>query len=286
MRILIILLLILSAPVYGQKQKTKNSYARGTLFGYWGYNRSFYSKSTIRFQGNGYDFQMKGSVAHDNPDPVSWKYFDPARITVPQFNARLGYYIRDHWAISFGYDHMKYIFADQNHVRLSGYVAEGIDTVSGLSGNYDDVEYVTDRTNFHYENSDGLNYLRFEVTRTDQWYATRSKWFAFSTNLGLGTGGILSFNDFRFAGRDDRRTISLSGYGISGHVGARFEFFKHIFLQSNFSGGFMHQLNVKTRPNEPTARARHYFGYGELDLVIGFLLYIRPTNDCNSCPHW
>lgn len=284
------LLLALSfiSPVFSQrkKTKTKNSYAKGTLFGYWGYNRSFYTKSNIRFVGNGYDFEMKGAVAKDNPSTEFSKYVNFNTITVPQFNGRLGYYFKDHWAISFGYDHMKYIFADNNHVNIYGNISPGVDTVTNLSGNYDGQEFVTNRNTFHYENSNGLNYLRFELTRTDQWYATRSKWFAFSTNIGIGAGGLLSFNDFTFAGRKDMVTISMSGYGASAHLGARFEFFKHVFIQGNLSGGMMHQVKVKTRPNDPSAYARQFYGYGEMDVVIGFLFYIRPTNNCNSCPHW
>lgn len=289
MRILILFLaLIIFSPSFGQRKrsKTKNSYAQGTLFGYWGYNRSFYTKSTIRFVGSGYDFELKGAIARDNQSRELNKYFNINTITVPQFNGRLGYYFKDHWAISFGYDHMKYIFADNNRVNIYGNISPGIDTVTNLSGNYDGQEFITDRNTFHYENSNGLNYLRLELTRTDQWYATRSKWFAFSTNIGLGAGGLLSFNDFTFAGRKDQVTISMSGYGASAHLGARFEFFKHVFLQANLSGGMMHQVRVKTRPNDPSAYARQFYGYGEMDIVLGFLLYIRPTNNCNSCPHW
>lgn len=284
--VIILLLSLIVLPANAQKSKPKNSYARGTLFGYWGYNRSVYTKSNIRFAGHGYDFVMKNATAHDNPYPVSWKYFDPTNITVPQFNARVGYYFKNNWAISFGYDHMKYIFDHNNHVLLSGNIEPGIDETTNLSGNYDEYEYITDRSTFHYENSDGLNYLRFELTRTDRWYITNNNVFAFSSNMGVGAGSILSFNDFTFAGRKDVRTISMSGYGISGHLGARFEFFRHVFLQANVSGGLNHQLKVKTRKNDPSAFARHAYGYAELDVVIGFLLYLRPTNDCNSCPHW
>lgn len=286
--VLILFSFLLVAPSFGQKKKSKNSYARGTLFGYWGYNRSFYSKSTMRFVGNGYDFEMKGVKAYDNPSSDISTYYNPNTITVPQFNGRIGYYFRDHWALSFGYDHMKYIFADGNQVKLSGTIDPGVDLATNLSGTYENEDFVTDRNTFHYENSNGLNYLRFELTRTDQWYATKSKWFAFSTNLGIGVGGLLSYNDFNFAGRKDMVTISMSGYAASAHVGARFEFFKHVFLQANLSGGMMHQVKVKTRPSsyDPSAYARQFYGYGELDVVIGFLIYIRPTNDCNSCPHW
>jgi hypothetical protein len=285
----IVSLLLLSYSANGQLspvKKPKNSMARGTLYGYWGYNRSGYTKSNIRFVGPGYDFMLNGSVAHDNPSPFKASvYFNPKLITVPQFNARLGYYFRNHYSVSFGYDHMKYIFADNNNVLLNGTITPGIDTVTDWSGTYTNFPVVTDRSSFHYENSNGLNYLRLGVERTDNLYQI-GDWFMLSSQAGLGIGGILSFNDFKFAGQEDRVTISMSGYALSAHAGARFEFFKHFFIQTDLSGGFMHQVQVRTRANEANAYARHKYGYFMFDTVLGFLLYIRPTNDCNSCPVW
>jgi len=292
----IILLLLLLTPILAdaqiknkhKKNKKKVSYAQGTLFGYWGYNRAGFTKSNIRFVGPGYDFTMAGAVAYDRPEEFGARYFDPSKFTVPQFNARIGYYFKDHWAISFGYDHMKYIFADNNQVQLSGTIDAGVDLVNNWEGTYNSEPIITDRKTFHYENSDGLNYLRFELTRTDMMFnAGKNDWFAVSTNAGIALGGILSFNDFRFGtNHEDLRTISLSGYGISGHLGVRLEFFRHIFIQTSFGGGFMHQVKVRTRPNDPSSYARHAYGYMEMNGVLGLLLYIRPTNSCDSCPVW
>lgn len=286
----IALLLVILMPVVADAQykrmKKKVSYAQGTLFGYWGYNRSGYTKSNIRFAGPGYDFTMQGAVAYDNPEKFDASvYFNPAKITIPQFNARLGYYFRDHWAISFGYDHMKYIFADNNQVNLSGHIDESVD--AQWSGTYNAEPIVTHRDSFHYENSDGLNYLRLELTRTDTWLKVGDNdWFAVSTNAGIAAGGLLSFNDFTFAGLENRRTISMSGYGISAHLGLRLEFFRHVFLQTGFSGGLNHQVKVHTRPNDPSSYARHAYGYMMWDTALGFLFYIRSANACDSCPVW
>lgn len=287
----LIILLIVFIPLVSNAQshgKKKISYAKGTLFGYWGYNRSFYTKSNLNFRGPGYNYTLGGAVAHDNPetfDPAV--YFNLNKLTIPQFNLRVGYYFKDHWAISFGYDHMKYILADNNEVLLSGTIAPGVDTVTFGAGVYNSVPVTTDRNTLHYENSDGLNYLRFELTRTDTWFkGGKNDWFAFSTNEGVAAGGILSFNDYKFAGQENIRTISLSGYGISGHLGLRFEFFKHFFIQPNLGGGLNHQLKVRTRPNDPSSYAKQAYGYFEYDVVIGFLLYLRQKNACNSCPDW
>ncbi len=288
-----LLLALIFTPLFSTAQSTwknkkqKVSHAQGTLFGYWGYNRSAYTKSNMRFVGPGYDFTLSGAVAHDNPSSEPATYFDIKTITVPQFSARVGYYIKNHWAISFGYDHMKYIFQDKNEVTLSGEIDPGVDNVTNWSGVYNGVPIVTDRNTFHYENSDGLNYLRFELLRTDLLVAFGDKdQFAISTNLSVGAGTLLSFNDFDFAGQKNVRTISMSGYGISGHASLRFEFFRHVFIQTKLGGGFNHQLKVRTRPNDASSYARHAYGYGSFDTTVGFLLYIRPKNGCDTCPMW
>lgn len=284
--IVLVLFLPIAAQAQYKSKKPKRSDGQGTLYGYWGYNRSAYTRNDIRFVGPGYDFTLQGSQAHDNPSPFSPKvYFNPSKITVPQFNARVGYYFKTHWAVSIGYDHMKYIFADGNEVLLSGTINPGVDPVTFWSGTYNNEPVTTNRDNFHYENSNGLNYLRLGLERTDNLYKV-GEWLMISSHVGVGVGGLLSFNDFIFAGREDRMTISMSGYGLSAHAALRFEFFKHFFVQPNFSGGFMHQVNVRTRANDPNSFARHAYGFGMFDTSVGFLLYIRPTNDCQSCPIW
>ena len=275
-----------SGYYFSQVIPRKGSYVKGTLYGYWGYNRSGYSKSNMHFIGPGYDFTLKGAVAYDNPEEFDPRvYFHPEKLTIPQFNVRLGYYFKDNWAISFGYDHMKYLFADRNQVILNGFISPGIDSV--WAGSYSGEEIITNREEFHYENSDGLNYLRFELTHTNPIFKTRGKdWFALSTNTGLSLGALLSFNDFTFAGESNFRTISISGYGLSSHLGLRLEFFKHFFIQPNFGLGFHHQLKVRNRPDDSSAYTRHAYGYYEIDFLLGFLIYTRKKNKCDSCPSW
>ena len=110
-------------------------------------------------------------------------------------------------AISLGYDHMKYIFQDGNNVLLSGTIDPGVDNVTFGSGTYDNTPVTTNRNTFHYENSNGLNYIRVELTRTDMLLRI-GKSFTFSSNAGIGAGAILSYNDFNFAGQKDMVTIS------------------------------------------------------------------------------
>lgn len=286
-RILSVFLLII-LPIGLQAQlsrKQRVSYAQGNFFGYWGYNRSFYTKSDIQFVGSGYDFNLTGSAAKDNPSNQFKQYINPTTLTVPQFNARFGYYFKDHYAISLGYDHMKYIFKDQNNVLLSGTIDPGVDNVTFGAGTYDNKPVVTDRNTFHYENSNGLNYIRAELTRTDLLFKS-GKSFAITSNASFGSGVLLSYNDFTFAGQKDMVTISLSGFALSGHAALRFEFWNLLFLRTGVSGGYMNQLNVKTRPDDASAYARHQYGYLQFDTALGFQFFVEPKHKCNTCPDW
>lgn len=277
-----------SAEAQYKRMKKKESDSRGTLFGYWGYHRSAYTRSDIRFVGPGYDFTLANAVGHDEQAIVSTNnYLKLSNLTVPQFNVRVGYYFRDHWAVSIGYDHMKYILADENEVFLSGQIDPGVDDVTNWSGTYNAEPIVTNRDFFHYENSDGMNFIRLELTRTDTWLRLGDRdQFKLSSNFGLSFGSILSLNDFKFAGAETKRTSSMSGFGTAIHISPRFEFFRHVFIQPGFSTGFIRQGKVQTRPNNASSYARQNLGYVEFNTVVGFLLYIRPTNSCDSCPVW
>jgi hypothetical protein len=268
----------------GIRKKPKNSMAKGTGFVYWGYNRSAYTRSTINFTGAGYDFSLKGVKATDRPSTKISEYVNPTTFTVPQFNFRAGYNFKNYWNISVGYDHLKYVMVHGPEYLLNGRINGGIDP--NWSGNLSNKPVVTNEADFHYENSNGLNYIRAELTKVRNITRNRRDNFTLSYLLGVSSGALLSFNDFTFGGKKDVATVSLSGIAVSGHAGMRFEFFKYVFLQTNIAAGLMRQINVRTRANEYSAIARQNFGYLEGSVVLGALFYIRPTNSCDSCPAW
>jgi hypothetical protein len=270
------------------KPKPKKSFNAGAIFLQWGYNRDFYTKSDINFTGSGYDFTLQGCQAEDRPEEFSFdNYFNIKNLTIPQFNVRIGYMIKRNWAISIGYDHLKYILKDNIPYQLSGTINPGVDLETNWSGTYINEPVITQEETFHYENSNGLNYIRAEVSRVDQWYRERnSAWFAFSTLFGVGAGAILSINDFTFAGRKSMFTPSLSGMALSLHADIRFEFFRHFYIQPGVGSGLMLQNNVKTRPEDYNSKASHQFGYLEAHVLVGWLFYLKPINACDACPQW
>jgi len=270
------------------KAKPKKSFNAGAIFFHWGYNRDFYTKSDINFTGPGYDFTLQDCQAEDRQESLSYEnYFKFNNITIPQYNIRIGYMIKKNWAISLGFDHMKYILKDNLPYQLSGMINQGVVLETNWSGTYINEPVITQEATFHYENSNGLNYIRAEVSRVDQWYRQRnSAWFAVSSLFGAGAGAIVSMNDFTFAGRKSLETQSLSGMALSLHADLRLEFFRHFYIQPGIGSGFMLQNNVKTRPEDFNSVASQQFGYMEAHILFGLLFYLKPINACDACPQW
>ena len=284
--IFLLALMLCSTGLHAQFSKQKKSTGPGTLFFYWGYNRSIYSPSSIRFIGPGYDFKLKGVEAVDRPSEDFSEYVSLNSFTVPQFDVRIGYNFKRNWALSFGYEHMKYVMKHGPTYYLSGIISPGIDQATGWSGTYSGDSVVTNESTFHYENTNGLNYINVQLTNVFKIYQSEKGNFALTTLMGVGAGPILSYNDFTFAGEKSMETVSLSGVGASGHFGLRAEFFKHVFVAANLQGGFIGQYRVKTRPNDYDSHAKQAFLYGQRDIVVGALFYLKQSDKCNSCPNW
>lgn len=279
--------ILFSIPLFAQhrkRNKPKNSDQKGTIYFYWGYNRSGYTKSNLHFVGSGYDFTFEKAKAHDRQKKDIMTYINPTTITVPQFNMRLGYNFMNHYSVSLALDHMKYVMTDNQTVKLNGFIKPGVDPF--WSGIYTHAPTFLSRDHIHYENTNGMNFIRVQFSRIDQWYKTKkSGWFAISTDVGVSGGMILSFNDWTFGGITTNETVSLSGYGFAASVGIRLEFWKHLFVQTNLAGGFIHQTHVKTRPNGPDY-AQQKLGYIASETVLGVMFYIPTKNKCNTCPVW
>ena len=109
---------------------------KGRIFGSWGYNRSTYGRSTIRFWGNGYDFKIIKAVANDRPTKFDAAvYFNPALLTIPQYNLRIGYYFTNKLSLTFNVDHMKYVFETNQIAAIDGFVDSSAS--AKYAGNYD-----------------------------------------------------------------------------------------------------------------------------------------------------
>ncbi|MEX1002481.1 MAG: hypothetical protein WDZ35_10245 [Crocinitomicaceae bacterium] len=279
--------LLLISGAYGQNYSYKKKFGtqKNGLYVYWGYNRSIYTKSDINFVGPQYNFTLEKAAAKDRPSNELSDYFNPSKFSVPQFNARIGWYYKFRWDISIGYDHMKYVMRDWQYLRING-VIEGTDN-STLSGVYtnSDGEHLIRPDDLHYENSHGLNYISFQLNNTAPLYKTNNKKFAIQRRLGGGFGPVLTQTDFVWDGDSYQSGYKFGGYGISLHAGLRFDFFNRFFLQNNFASGLIHLPKNRTIDRQDHF-AKHKFVYASWEIVGGVLFYLRTKNGCDTCPDW
>jgi hypothetical protein len=285
--IFLILVLLISGHAYGQKYSYKKKFGtqKNAMYFYWGYNRSIYTKSNINFIGPQYNFTLLKAAAKDRPSNQFKTYVNPATISVPQFNVRVGWYYKHRWDWSIGYDHMKYVMRDYQYLYVNG-VIDGT-TNSTLSGTYTNAngKILIRENDLHYENTNGLNYISVQLNNTAPIYKTNDKKFAIQRRFGVGIGAVVTQTDFNWDGVTYHSNFQLTGFGLSGHAGVRFDFFNRFFLQNNFAAGYINLPKNGTIQGQGHY-AKHSFLYGSWEIVGGVLWYLRTKNGCDTCPDW
>jgi len=230
-------------PIQREKYTAHN---KGKFFFYWGGNRAYYSTSDIRFKGADYDFTLNDVIAQDKPKGYHVDYINPSRMTIPQTNFRMGYFFNDHYNISVGVDHMKYVMKQDKVVSYTGnYPNEGTFGES-LPGN----EVLLTEKFLTFEHTDGLNYINSEITRVDD----ISKWLnlpntdKFQINLseGFGAGILLPKTNTKLFAKERHDEFHLSGFGVSAKAGLTFTFYKHFFIQTELKTGYIEMNDIRT----------------------------------------
>lgn len=256
----LLIALIISSSLFAQE----NTHRKGEIFMYWGWNRGAYTKSDIHFKGNHYDFSLYDVVAKDRQTQFSFKtYFGPTRMTLPQYNFRLGVYLNSKYSISLGVDHMKYVMQNYQDVLITGNIQE--------SGTVYDGSYREDTINLTpdfllFEHTDGLNYENIEVRRADNLFV-REK-FRIESVLGAGAGIMLPRTNATLLNNERHDEFHLAGYGFGLTTGLQFLFFRHFFLQFEAKGGFIHMPDIRTTKHKSDKASQHFF-FGQFNGVFG-----------------
>ena len=248
---------------------TRNA-RQGRLYFYWGWNYSEYTNSDIRFQGSDYDFTLEDVRAFDRQtDFDADVYFNPGTFTTPQYNFRLGYYINDHYDISFGIDHMKYVMQNNQVVKISGNINTG-DSIYDGSYNDDDIKLSPDFLKF--EHTDGLNYVNFAIRRTDNLYT--HQFFKVNLTEGIGAGFLLPRTNTTLMSNERYDEFHLSGFGVDAMVGVNLMFWDVFFIQSELKGGYINMPSIRTTIIE-TDKASQDFWYAQVNIVFGASIDIQ-----------
>ena len=246
---------------------TQNSNRKGQFFVYWGWNRAWYTNSDIHFTGANYDFTLQNVVAKDRQSPFNFEtYFKPVSMTIPQYNVRIGYFLKDNYSISFGTDHMKYVVQQNQIVKIDGKIANSGTVYDKTYTNED----ITIKKGFlEFEHTDGLNYFNVDVRRYHD--ILNLKKINISFNEGIGLGGLLPRTDATLLNNQRNDEFHLAGFGTSILASLNATFYKYFFIQAELKGGYINMPDIRTTMSEVDNAKQHFF-FTQTNIVFGFNL--------------
>lgn len=272
-----IALVFLTLPLFGFNQNTdeektptrKNN--KGRVYMFWGWNRAWYTDSDIKFTGDNYNFTLSDVKAYDRQTPFGVDpYFNIGRITIPQTNFRLGYFINDKIDISFGYDHMKYVMKNYLTNKINGYIRTG----NKYDGTYINDEVILLGDFLTFEHTDGLNYFDIEITRNDnllELFKANHNPNKFTVNalLGFGGGFLLPRSNVQLLFGERYDEFHLAGYGFSAKMGIDLILYNYFFLRGEFKNGFIDMPSIRSSPNPKDNASQHFF-FSQVNFCFGF----------------
>ncbi|MBS1646783.1 MAG: hypothetical protein JST67_05540 [Bacteroidetes bacterium] len=253
-----------------------------TWYGVWGYNRDWFTNSTIHFvnHGNGgpndpvhgtYDFTIHDVTAHDKPqfDHIAGSWSDLVNVTIPQFNFRIGCYFNDKqdFGIELSYDHAKYVVTDGQNMHFTG-------TVEGHPLKYDSIPSPHD---FHFEHTDGANFwmLNF-IKRWALWTSKNQKnSVGFIVKPGIGT--VMPRTDVTIFSHRLNNDWHFAGIIGGVETGMRAYFLKHLVIEFTVKASYADYMKCLVQ-GYGNGTASHTFGTLSAILNVGYQFYAnKPT---------
>ena len=243
----------------------RGSGGTGQWYVYWGWNGSHYTKSDIHFEGSDHEFTLHKVVAKDRQTKFTLKkYFHPEYFTTPQYNFRIGKYLKNNWDISLAIDHMKYVIRQGQSVNISGTISE---EGSPFNGTYTDQSIDISLGFLQYEHTDGLNYVNLGLRKQSPLSKLEKK-VHLDFIYGFGLGALIPKSDVTLLGRQRKDVFNLSGYGIDIISGLRLNLGKRWFIQSEIKTGYINLPSVHTTL-EKASKASQNFAYVQYNILIG-----------------
>lgn len=246
---------------------------KGKIYFYWGGNRDQYTKSDITFTGDNYNFTLHDVEAHDKPKGWHCDYINPMRMTIPQTNFRLGYFITDKYNISVGVDHMKYVMYQDKAVNYDGYYPN--------PGSYGETlpngQILLTEDFLTFEHTDGLNYVNAEIARVDDFskylFITNTDKIQVNITEGVGIGALYPKTNAKVLGKGRHDDFHVSGFGVSAKAGLNITFFKYFFIQTELKGGYINMNSIRTT-HYTSDKASQEFFFLEKVIAIGGIFRI------------
>jgi hypothetical protein len=237
---------------------------KGTMFAFFGWNRAAFTDSDIHFKGNGYDFRLENVVAHDRPTPFGMVYFDPGSFTVPQYNVRIGYFIKEDLALVLGIDHMKYVMDQNQTVNFSGNISDPTYAAYVQNGqvNLADGNFLT------FEHTDGLNYESLGLEKYENLVNKKNVDLVWS--YGAGIGVMFAKSNVKLFGNERSDRFHIAGFGTDARTSLNLVLWNHIMVRLEAKGGYINMPDIKTTLNNKPDKASQDFTFGQILGGIGY----------------
>jgi hypothetical protein len=244
----------------------------------WGGNREKFSKSDITYKGDNYFFMVEDAVAHDKPKGWHVDYITPGRMTVPQTNFKLGYFITDKYSISVGVDHMKYVMTQNQVANLTGEIDYPTSHPSSqFNGIYNSTPTEMTENFLMFEHTDGLNYVYSEFARQDDishlFGIKNTDKFQVNINGGAGIGVLYPKTNTTLMGQARHDAFHVSGFGTSLKAGINLVLFKYFTIEGDLKGGYINMPDIRTTQSSSDTAKQHFF-FAETIIAFGGIFRI------------
>ncbi len=254
----IALMLLVPVLVLGQPKKNER---KGELYFSWGYNKEWYTHSTVKVNQPGLNsnYKLNSVRSHDH---IGWdEGLFSIPISIPQYNYRLGYFFnrKKGLAVEINFDHTKHIITDGQQVRLTG-------TLNGRQ--VDSTIHFSEGNGFYYYLNNGANFLLFNIVKRWNWYESKTGGCKIDALGKAGIGPVIPHVQNSFFGQANEPGFQLGGWNMGIEGGVRATFFQHAYLEFTNKIDYASYSNLKVYQGT----ARQAFGTYEMILSIGYTI--------------
>ena len=272
-----LLLVFISINTFAQNDSIKKerytAHNKGKFTISWGGNRGYFTDSDITFKGDDYRFTVENATAHDKPKGWHIDYVNPARMTIPQTNFKLGYYITDKYMVSIGVDHMKYVMTQFQTAPITGYIEYPESHPSSqFNGTFNGTPTEMTEEFLMFEHTDGLNYVNAEFARQDDishlFGIKNTDKFQVNINEGVGIGVLYPKTNTTLMGQERHDAFHVSGFGTSLRAGINLTFLKYFTIEGSLKGGYINMPDIRTTKSAADSASQHFF-FAETMITFG-----------------
>jgi len=211
----------------------------------WGYNRDWHSKSDAMFKTLYGDFTIHDAYGDDVPKKFGIYYFDPEKISIPQYNIEIGVMFNDKWGMDLHVDHMKWKFDRLRDYKITGDFSKKVWSTRGSRKTFDEAKKDMDASWLRFEHTDGYNYISLGLIRNFKIAESKSGNFDIDARVSAGGGLMVPRTDVRlYYQKDDgdsnrygiNNKFHVAGYGVHSDARLKFTFWDKVFLQATVRG--------------------------------------------------